>query len=51
MDENTKDALQLLNGLQTGKLRVKSYSSQWIMKGMKPINRRKMTLIIEEVHQ
>lgn len=49
MDENTKDVLGLLSGLETGKLRIKSYSSQWIMKGMKPTKQRKMTMIIEEV--
>lgn len=49
MDENTKEALQLLEGIQTGKLRVRSYSSQWIMKGMKPTHQRKMTLVLEEI--
>ena len=49
MDDNIRDVLNLLSGLETGKLLVKSYSSQWIMKGMRPTNQRKMTIVIEEL--
>lgn len=49
MDSNASDVLKLLEGIETGKIKVKSYSSQWIMKGMKPTNQRKMTILIEEV--
>ena len=46
-DQNAKDVLGLLEGIETEKLKVISYSSQWIMKGIKPTNRRKMTIVVE----
>ena len=49
--DNAKEVLGLLDGIETGKLTVVSYSSQWQMKGMRPTNRRKMTIVVEEAHQ
>jgi hypothetical protein len=49
LDDNAKEVMGLLDGIESGKLRVVSYSSQWQMKGMKPTNRRKMTILVEEV--
>jgi hypothetical protein len=48
MNDNAKDVLQLLDGIATGKLIVNSYSSQWVMRGRKPTNQRKMTIVLEE---
>ena len=49
MDDNAKEVMGLMEGIESGKLKVISYSSQRQMKGMKPTNRRKMTILIEEV--
>jgi len=46
LDDNAKEVMGLLEGIESGKLRVISYSSQWQMRGMKPTNRRKMMILV-----
>ena len=50
MNLNTRIVLDLLAGLETGKMTVHSYTSEWIVRGGKPTSRRKMTIILDEVH-